>query len=67
MQRRRRIKQTISLHDRLAAWAKAARELADALPAGPERDALLRKARRADTASHLQDWLDSAGLQPPTK
>jgi hypothetical protein len=32
MQRRRRIKQTVSLHDRLAAWAKAARELGDALP-----------------------------------
>ena len=65
MQRRRRNKQTVSLHDRLAAWAIAARELAGALPAGPERDTLLRKARRADTASHLQDWLDSTGLQPP--
>jgi hypothetical protein len=63
MQRRGRIKQTISLHDTLAAWTKAARELADALPPGPERDALLRKARRADTASHLQDWLD--GIEPP--
>jgi hypothetical protein len=67
MQRRRRIKQTISLHDTLAAWTKAARELADALPPGPERDALVMKAQRIDTASHLQDRLGSPGLQPPAE
>lgn len=67
MQRRRPIKQTISLHHTLAAFAKTACELADALPPGPERDALLRKAQRADTASHLRDRLGSTGLQPPTR
>ena len=36
------------------------------LPPGPERDALIRKARQADTASHLDDWANSPGLQPPT-
>ena len=25
----------------------------------------LRRARQADTASHLDEWINSAGLQPP--
>ena len=61
----RRLEQNLSLHDRLAALAKVAREQAAALPPGPERDALLKKARQADTASHLDDWANSPGLQPP--
>jgi hypothetical protein len=65
MQRRRRFKQTISFQDRLAAWAAKVREQADRLPHGPERDHLLRKARRADTASHLEEWANSSGLQSP--
>ena len=65
MQRRRRIKQTVSLHDRLADWAKTARELAAELPPGPERNTLLTKARRADTASHWDEWIKSPSLQPP--
>ncbi|SCB49670.1 hypothetical protein GA0061099_1011129 [Bradyrhizobium yuanmingense] len=32
---------------------------------GPERDALLKKARQADVANHLNDWVKSPGLQPP--
>ena len=63
--KRRRFKQTLSLQDRLAAWATEVREQADALPPGPERDALLKKVSRADAASHLQDWANSPGLQPP--
>lgn len=54
---RRRFKQTTSLRDRLASFAKEAREKASQLPLGPERDDLLKKARQADTASHLEDWL----------
>ncbi len=38
---------------------------ADLLPPGRERDDLLKKERQADTASHLNDWADSPGLQPP--
>jgi len=30
-----------------------------------ERDALLRKARQAETAANIDEWLDSPGLQPP--
>jgi hypothetical protein len=66
MLKRRRFHQTKSLQDRLAAWAEEVREQAAKLPAGPERDALLKKLRQADTAAHLEDWANSPGLQPPT-
>jgi hypothetical protein len=62
---RRRFKQNLSLNDRLAAWAKEVRMQADKLPPGPERDELIKKARQADTASHLEDWANSPGLLSP--
>ena len=66
MIRRRRFKQTQSLQDRLATFAKDARDKAEALPAGPEKEDLLKRARQADTASHIDEWANSTGLQPPT-
>ena len=66
MLRRRRFKQTESLQDRLAAFAKDARDKAAALPAGPERDELLKRARQAETASHIDEWVNSPGLQAPS-
>ena len=65
MSHRRHFKQSLSLRDRLAAFANAAREKADQLPPGPEQNDLRRKASQADTASHLTEWLNSPGLQPP--
>ena len=62
---RKRVKQVVSFKDRLAAFAKLAREKASELPAGPERDALLKNAGRADTATSIEAWANSAGLQPP--
>jgi hypothetical protein len=62
---RRRFKQTISLKDRLASFAEEIREKASRLRPGPERDALLKRASRADTASHIDEWANSPGLQPP--
>jgi len=56
----------ISCRDRLASFAKEARERAAQLPPGDEKDNLLRKARQADTGSRLDDWANSQGLQPPT-
>src|ERR1700761_5892719 len=53
---RRRFKQTLSLQDRLQAFAGDVRAKAEALPPGTERDGLLEKARQADTASHLNEW-----------
>ena len=62
---RRRFKQTESLKERLASFAKEVRAKADHMPCGRERDELLKKASRAETASHLDDWANSPGLQPP--
>jgi hypothetical protein len=36
------------------------------LPPGAVRDELIRRARQAETGSHLTEWLTSPGLQPPT-
>jgi hypothetical protein len=63
--KRRRFTQTTPLEDRLILQAKADREKAQSLPLGKERDDLLRRARQAETASHLGEWLSSPGLQPP--
>jgi hypothetical protein len=43
------------------------RKRADKMPPGPAKDELLRKARQADTATHLDEWVNSPVLQPPTK
>jgi hypothetical protein len=64
IRRRRRFKQTVPFKDRLA--AKDIREQAANLPTGPDKNDLLNRARRADGASHLDEWARSAGLQPPT-
>jgi hypothetical protein len=66
MTKRRRFKQATSLKDRLIAWASEIREEAGKLAPGSDRDGLLRKASQADTASHVEDWAYSPGLQPPT-
>jgi len=65
MTTRRRFKQTVSLEDRLAEEARRLREEAELLPHGPVRDAALRKARQAETGSHMAEWLKSPGLRPP--
>jgi hypothetical protein len=66
MLKRHRHKQTISFKDRLAEWAEKIREQAARLPPGSEREEMLKRASRADTAAHLDDWANSPGLQPPT-
>jgi hypothetical protein len=65
MQLRRRFKQSISLRDRLTAWANEVREQAKELPPGPERDSMLKRASQADVAAHLDEWATSPELQPP--
>lgn len=62
---RRRIKQTTSLEERLEEHARQVIERANLLPAGKERDALLKKARIEEVAAHLSEWLNSPGLEPP--
>jgi hypothetical protein len=35
------------------------------LDPGPEVDALRKKIRQLDAASHMSEWLSSPGLKPP--
>jgi hypothetical protein len=53
------------LQDRLMPEAMRLTDEANELPPGSLRDARIRKARQAVTASHLNAWLSSPGLQPP--
>jgi hypothetical protein len=62
---RRRFRQNETLEARLAEEAKRLREKAKLLPHGAEREELIRKARQAETGSHMTQWLTSPGLQPP--
>ena len=63
--KRRRFKQETSLEERLAKQAQESRERAGRLPPGTERDVLLRRARQADAAARINEWINSPGLQPP--
>ena len=62
---RRRFKQLKSLEERLSEEAKRLREEAKLLPPGAVRETLLRKARQAETGSHMSEWLSSPELQSP--
>ena len=66
MERRRVSKQQISFEERLAGHARRLRDEAKKLPPGSERDDLIRRARQAETASHLTEWVTSPGLASPT-
>jgi hypothetical protein len=35
------------------------------LPHGAARDEMIRRARQAEAASHMNEWLTSPGLRPP--
>jgi hypothetical protein len=60
-----RDKRTSSLKDHLIQDAENLRRQAQQMPPGVRRDELLRKARQAETAAHVHDWLASPGLQLP--
>jgi hypothetical protein len=62
---RNRFTQTIALGDRLDDEAERLRQKARTVPVGKERDSLLRRARQLETASHINQWLSSPGLQTP--
>lgn len=65
MFKRRQVKQTVSLGDRLAEEVTRLRRQATTAPHAIERERLLRKARQAETAINVNEWLASSGLQPP--
>jgi hypothetical protein len=56
---------TAPLQDRLVPVAMRLNREANELPPGPLRDARIRQARQAVTASHVDKWLSSPGLQAP--
>jgi hypothetical protein len=62
---RRRFKHTLTFPERLDQEAERLRTEAEKLPPGIEREELLRKARQAETALHVNAWLSSPGLRPP--
>lgn len=65
-QQRRRIKHEKTFQERLAEEALRFREAAQKLPSGSHaQELLLRRARQAETASHINEWLNSPGPQPP--
>jgi hypothetical protein len=61
---RRRFKQLSPLQDRLAAFAKTARELAAHLPPGAEKVELLRKAEQADATAGLSNSFEETAQHP---
>jgi hypothetical protein len=65
MRPRRYVKQVFSLSDRLKMFSEQLKKKAAALRPGPEQDDLLKRARIADTASQINSWANSSGLQPP--
>jgi len=60
-----RIQPKAPLQDHLTLQAMRLKDEANELAPGPLRDARIRKARQAVTASHVNEWLSSPGLQAP--
>lgn len=67
MLKRPRVKHKKTFQERLADEAVRFRELANQTPPGMQREFYLRRARQAETASHINDWLNSPGLRAPVE
>jgi hypothetical protein len=55
----------ITIEQKWLEQSEAAKQEAQNRPYGREREALVRKARQLETASQINQWLSSPGLQPP--
>jgi hypothetical protein len=55
----------ITIEQKWHQQSEDAKNEAQKLPHGKERDALVRKARQLKTASQINQWLSSPELQPP--
>jgi hypothetical protein len=53
------------LQERLDMQERQDRDKAGTMPAGPERDALLRRADKMKRASDITGWLNSSELKSP--
>jgi hypothetical protein len=66
MGQRKRVKHSQTFEERLADEALRFKEAAEKeKPGSMARQLLLKRARQAETAAHINDWLRSPGLQPP--
>ena len=63
--RRRRVKQTLPLGERLLKSAREARAAAAQLPPGLDQARLLRRAREAEAIAQLEHFLRGSGRYPP--
>jgi hypothetical protein len=66
MKQRGHINYIVTFEERLAQEALEFKKAAGKQPPGSRvRELLLRRARQAETASHVNQWLSSSGLRPP--
>lgn len=66
VKKRRRVKQTVGLEERLAGQARDDRERARSLPPGKEQEDLLRQARRIEEAARMTRWLTTPSSKRKT-
>jgi hypothetical protein len=65
--KRPRIRQEKTFQQRLVEEAARFKQLAAETRHGMQRELYLRRARQAETASHINEWLTSPGLRPPSE
>jgi hypothetical protein len=62
----RHVRDTATFEERLMKEAIKFKEAAEKQPLGSTaRELLLRRARQAEAAANVNEWLNSPGLQPP--
>ena len=61
----RRFKQLLPLAQRLVEEAQPLRKEASDTPPGVERQRLIQRARQAETAYQINEWITSPGLRAP--
>ena len=67
-QKRKRIKHKTSFEERLAEEVTKFNQAAERQPPGSTaRELLLRRARQAETAAHLSNWLRSSESPPSAR
>jgi hypothetical protein len=65
IKRRRRVKQTVDLRDRLMLFSDRLQKQASRMKPGQEKDALLKRARLAFTAAAVEKWVRTRGMKLP--
>jgi hypothetical protein len=65
--KRRLFNQTTASDEHIEEQAVRLRQEAQGTRPGVEREKLIRQARKAEAVARIQEWLSSAGLQPPKK